>query len=93
MLEKCFNANINCFIYKINESYYSVGAKAQTLAGTSLDNALKYGELQKCLNKIYPKPPIYPKDVECILHHKKDYFCDLTWMEGSAQKSFSIRSK
>lgn len=92
-LENCFKANLNYFIYKIKGCYYSVEAKIQSLSGTSLDNMLKYDELQKCLNKIYPKPPIYPKNVKCILHHKKDYFCDIAWMEGSNQKTISIKSK
>lgn len=92
-LNKLFKANISYFIFKIKDGFYSVGTNAQTMAGTSLNNQLAYNQLQKCLRHIYPQPPIYPQDIKCILHHSKNYFCDLQWKEGNKERFHSIKSK
>lgn len=92
-LYELFKANINYFIYKIEGKFYSIGLNGLTGAGTSMTNQLKFMELQRCLNKIYPKPPIYATQIKCTLKYSTDYFCDLDWMEGNIPQHFAIRSK
>lgn len=88
-----FKANINYYIYKIKNNSYSIGINAQTMAGTSMKNQLAYSNLQRCLQEIYPKPPIFPSDIKCFLHHSTNYFCNLQWREGKKEKSHAIKSK
>lgn len=90
MLETLFKGNLNYYIFKIKDSFYSVGINTQTMAGTSINNQLAYGDLQAFLRRIYPEPPICPTNIKCVLHYSKSYFCDLEWNEGNRPKRYTI---